>query len=134
MRKLGFNCGIGVAVVLATAALVATVAGPPEAVTIDDCANKQPAVNFPHAAHVELTECTTCHHTQEGLTAESADEVQPCSSCHTEPAEAGTPKCSEMSMTKNPFHITCVGCHKETKKADAETKAPTTCKGCHVKA
>ena len=37
-------------------------------------------------------------------------------------------------MTDNPYHIGCVGCHKEAKKADAATKAPTACTGCHPKA
>ena len=40
----------------------------------------------------------------------------------------------EVITTKNPFHITCVGCHKEEAKTNAETKAPTKCDQCHPKA
>ena len=102
----------------------------PETLTIDDCSAKKSAVEFPHAAHLEVTECTTCHHTAEGLTAETAGsmEVKSCASCHLEPAEETTPGCSEMSLKKNPFHINCVGCHKE------QAAGPTKCDECHPKA
>ena len=107
----------------------------PETITLDACADTKAAVEFPHKAHFELAACVDCHHTSEGLTAETvADmEVALCSACHLEPEEAETPKCSEKSSKKNPFHITCVGCHKATKKEDAETTAPTSCKACHPK-
>jgi cytochrome c553 len=98
-------------------------------ITIDDAAKKQPAVTFDHAAHGKLTKCETCHHTQKGLTDKSTDEVATCASCHTTPEKATTPKISEMSPTKNPYHIGCVKCHKESKNA----KAPTKCAECHKK-
>ena len=99
-----------VAITIAAAlCVVAVSAETPEVLTIDDCTNKKAAVEFPHAAHFELTECSTCHHTQEGLTADSGEAVESCSGCHTEPEEAETPGCSEMSLKKNPFHINCVG-------------------------
>jgi len=105
-------------------------AEPPESATIDDCVDKKAAVEFPHAAHFELTECTTCHHTAEGLTAESVGgmEVATCGTCHTTPEEATTPECSQMSLKKNPFHINCVTCHKEGEAG------PTKCDDCHPKA
>jgi len=60
-------------------------------------------------------------------------EVALCSSCHLEPEEAETPSCKEKSTKKNPFHISCVGCHKAAKKENAETTAPTKCNACHPK-
>ena len=87
---------------------------------------KKSAVNFPHSAHLELTECTTCHHTNEGLTADSDMEVQPCVACHQNP-EGEIPDCAQMSLSKNPYHITCVTCHKES----GSENAPTKCDGCH---
>jgi hypothetical protein len=98
-------------------------------ITLDDAAKKQPAVTMDHAAHVKLTKCETCHHTQKGLTEKSTDEVATCASCHTTPKDAKVPKISEMSPTKNPYHIACVKCHKESKNA----KAPTKCVECHKK-
>lgn len=100
---------------------------PPEHIVIDDCVNKKSAVEFPHAAHFDLTECSTCHHTQEGLTRDSEEKAKPCSECHNEPEKAGTPACSESSLKKNNFHINCVSCHKE------EKAGPTKCNDCHPK-
>jgi len=107
--------------------MLASAASPPEHITIDDCIAKKSAVEFPHAVHFDKYECSTCHHTQEDLTLETADQAKPCSQCHMEPEKAGTPTCSEMSPKKNPFHITCVSCHK-TEKA-----GPTKCGDCHPK-
>ncbi len=103
----------------------------PAKITIDDAAKKQPAVTFDHAAHGKLTKCETCHHTQKGLDAKAAIEVATCASCHTTPEKATTPKISEMSPTKNPYHIGCVKCHKDGAKE--HPKAPTKCVECHKK-
>lgn len=106
---------------------LSSVASPPENTTIDDCVIKKSAVEFPHAAHFELAECSSCHHTQQKLSAESAEKVKPCSECHNEPKKAGTPSCAEASLKKNHFHINCVDCHKEQKAG------PTKCNDCHPK-
>ena len=101
-------------VILAGSTFIAGAATPPEKVKIDDCVTKKSAVEFPHGAHVKaIAECKTCHHTQPALTATSTEKVETCGSCHVAPEKAETPKCSEMSATKNPFHISCVKCHKE---------------------
>jgi hypothetical protein len=107
----------------------------PENITLDACGDTKAAVEFPHKAHFEITTCVDCHHTSEGLTAETAADmkVETCTSCHLEPEKADTPKCSEKSLKKNPYHIQCVGCHKAEKKENAETKAPTKCTDCHPK-
>ena len=128
MRKSLLGFGLGVAAMLIAVVVIA--AEPPESATIDDCVDKKAAVEFPHAAHFEVTECTTCHHTTEGLIADSVGgtEVETGGTCHTTPEEATTPECSQMSLKKNPFHINCVSCHKE---GDA---GPTKCDECHPKA
>ena len=131
MRKTLF--GIAVLALLAPVAIyAATSTEAPEDITIDDCVIKKAAVEFPHKAHFEMdgVACTDCHHTQEGLTADSGMEVEPCADCHLEPEEETTPICSQMSLKKNHFHISCVSCHKES---GAEA-APTKCEGCHPKA
>ena len=131
MQKIFVGLAVG-ALALLLSASPAT-AGMPDAVTIDDCAKKKSAVEFPHKAHVGLTECATCHHTQKDLTADSG-EAEKCSGCHNEPEKEDTPKCSEMSTSKNPYHATCIKCHKDEVKKNAESKAPTKCDACHPKA
>jgi len=127
MRKSLLALGFGIVAIFCAVVVIA--AEPPESATIDDCVDKRVAVEFPHAAHFEATECTTCHHTTEGLTADSVGgmEVQTCGACHTTPEEATTPECSQMSLKKNPFHINCVGCHKE------QAAGPSKCDDCHPK-
>ena len=122
-------------VILAGSTFIAGAATPPEKVKIDDCVTKKSAVEFPHGAHVKaIAECKTCHHTQPALTATSTEKVETCGSCHVAPEKAETPKCSEMSATENPFHMSCVKCHKEELAKKADTKAPTKCDQCHPKA
>ena len=115
-------------VVAAVLCSVVVMAEAPETITLDDCMSKKSAVEFPHAAHWEVTVCGTCHHTQAELTADTADSAKPCSECHVNPEAAETPACGEMSLKKNPFHISCVGCHKE------EAAGPQKCDDCHTKA
>ena len=104
----------------------------PETIKIDEAQSKQPPVNFEHAKHgTRAKNCGVCHHTQKDLTKEIAlankVDVKKCSTCHLNPAKAEIPSMKEMSMTKNPMHIRCIGCHKE------EKKGPTVCTQCHVK-
>lgn len=116
-------------VVAILALFVATAyAAIPDNVMIDKAKAKQPGVSFPHAKHVEVVKsCDTCHHTNKGVTAAKAAEVKACTSCHLNPKDAAVPNMAEMSMTKNPFHMECVKCHK------ADKKGPTVCKDCHKK-
>lgn len=116
------------AVVLAAAITVAAPHHGPIEVVIDDAQDKRAPVAFQHDQHTELVKsCDTCHHTFEGLTAETDKEVQACSACHLDPEKATTPSMRQMSLTKNPFHIVCIDCHK------AEAKGPTKCDDCHPK-
>ena len=102
----------------------------PGKVKVDVAAKKQPPVIFDHAKHGDtlVKTCDTCHHTNKGLKKEHADtvDVKKCSECHLEP-QGKVPSMREMSLTKNPMHIRCVGCHKEQKKG------PTVCNQCHKK-
>lgn len=127
---------LAVLLLLAGGAVFATTAkDAPEKVTIKDCAAKKTAVEFPHKAHIDAgVACSKCHHTQKDLKAGAADEVKACAACHVTPEKAETPKCSEMSPTKNPYHIGCIGCHKEEVAKKADSKAPTKCDQCHKKA
>jgi hypothetical protein len=125
---------VALAALAATVVSAAAAGKAPETTTIDDCVAKKAAVAFPHAAHVKVAECKTCHHNQATLTAQSAEEVKPCGACHVAPEKPETPKCSEMSLAKNPFHINCIGCHKAEVAKNATTKAPTKCDQCHPKA
>lgn len=111
---------------LVAAAAIAFAHHGPDSVVLDKAADKKGPVEFPHAAHLEVVEaCDTCHHTDEGLTADSDAGVQPCSACHLDPEDPATPSSREMSPKKNPYHISCTGCHKD------EGAGPTTCKDCH---
>jgi hypothetical protein len=127
MKKTLSALGLLIVLFAVTFAVGAAVK-PPDEVVIDAAQAKKSAVTFPHADHVErLPDCTTCHHTSEGLTASSGQEVASCTSCHLDPEKAETPGMREMSLKKNPFHMVCIDCHKE------ETKGPTKCDDCHPK-
>lgn len=134
MRKLLVSLGVACLVLAAPALLAVPASKAPEKITINDCASKKSPVEFPHGAHNKVLECKTCHHTQDDLKAGSAVEVKKCADCHVTPEKAETPKCSEMSSKLNPFHILCVGCHKQELEKKADTKAPTKCDQCHPKA
>jgi len=123
MRKMLSVLGVVAFALVATIAL----AGPPDMIKIDKASDKKPGVEFPHAAHFEIAEsCSVCHHVNEGMTIDTADQAQPCSECHLDPEE-GVPGMREMSLKKNPFHMVCINCHKEM------DKGPTSCNDCHPK-
>jgi hypothetical protein len=134
MRKLFIYTTIG-ALVLASGAFLftASAADMPTNITLEGCGTKQPPVAFDHAKHTEGTTCVSCHHTQPDLTATSG-EAATCVSCHKDPKD-GAPDCAQMSPKKNPYHINCMGCHKDAVKKDASLKGnvPVTCKECHKK-
>jgi hypothetical protein len=92
----------------------------PKVVVIDKCKKKKSGVKFNHAKHTKelKVKCKQCHHKGKNKACASAG-------CHVGKAAGKKPGCAEMSMKKNPFHITCVGCHKKNKKG------PKKCKECH---
>lgn len=101
----------------------------PKTLKIGEAAKKQPAVTFNHEQHATklAKSCDVCHHKDKGLTAESAKKPEKCSACHLDPKDPKVPGMREMSLTKNPMHIRCIGCHK------AEKKGPAVCTQCHRK-
>lgn len=69
----------------------------------------------------------------------SMDRSIPCTRCHHNMAEVGTPKCATCHTLKGKegvrtletaYHDSCLGCHKAPPD---KTKPPTECEGCHVK-
>ena len=101
----------------------------PKEVKIGEAARKQPAVTFNHEQHATklAKSCDTCHHKDKGLTAASEKKPEKCSVCHLDPKDPKVPSMREMSLTKNPMHERCIGCHK------TEKKGPTVCTQCHKK-
>lgn len=99
----------------------------PKSVTIG--AKKQPPVTFNHEKHATklAKSCDVCHHTTKGLTAASDKKPEKCSACHMNPKDPKVPNMLDASLTRNPMHARCIGCHK------AEKKGPTVCAQCHRK-
>ena len=93
---------------------------PPRKVVIKDCQKKKPPVAFDHEKHAKTLKigCKSCHHKGSG---------KKCVSCHAGKMKGKTPGCAEMSLKKNPYHITCAGCHKK------KGKGPKSCGKCHKK-
>lgn len=131
MRKTLTIAMIAAFVLVCGASLVFAAQQPPAKVTIDAAAKKQPGVVFDHTKHTTLAKsCEQCHHSNKGLTEANAKDVQKCSACHLNPKDAKVPNMAEMSMTKNPFHTLCIGCHKT---GVSGKKGPAVCKDCHKK-
>ena len=122
MRKFAPSLGFALLFVAASA-----FAHYPGVIKIDEAAKKQPAVTFDHAKHgdTRAKSCGVCHHTQKDITKAVAEankvDIKKCSACHLDPKDDKMPSMREMSLTKNPFHIRCIGCHKDQKKG------PTSC-------
>lgn len=124
-------------------------------------AHEKPIVEFKHKSHTsEFQEkypdffkngCGTCHHDDEGqpLTElEAGDEVNACIECHSEPGEITREvrkqmqekdlsyeekKAMEREYHAEALHDLCRGCHRNVKKENRDTVAPTTCMKCHTK-
>lgn len=123
---------VSAALVLSWLTAGAALAHYPTTIKIDAAAKKQAPVPFNHAKHGDtyVKKCDTCHHTEKGLTKAQNEtnkvEVKKCSTCHLKvQGKMGT--MADVSLTKNPMHVRCIGCHKEQKKG------PTVCTKCHIK-
>ena len=94
---------------------------PPAQIVLDRCKNKKSPVSFNHEQHAvkQKIACKTCHHTGQ------TDKPCAASGCHLGKAEGKRPGCAEMIPSKNPFHLRCLGCHKQ------QNKGPRTCAQCH---
>ncbi len=119
IRKLSFALAGIAALGLCTSLVAWAAKPPPKTVTLKACQKAKSPVEFPHEKHVKdyKVECKSCHHAKA--------EAQGCAGCHQGKAEGKKPGCQEMSMTKNPYHITCINCHK------SKGKGPKSCKECH---
>ncbi len=114
---------VWIAVLGLVGGVTAIAAKAPKETVIKACQKTKPPVAFPHQDHVTKNKikCKTCHHTgKNDVACSSAD-------CHAGKAAGKKPGCAEMSLTKNPFHITCINCHKK------ENKGPKACAQCHKK-
>ena len=119
------NAAIVVLLLFAAVAFAETL---PQKVTISVTAAKQPPVSFDHAKHALtfVKTCDTCHHDHKGLTKDTKGDVKPCRSCHLD-TEGKIMAKNALSLTENPFHVRCMGCHQTLKKG------PAGCGECHVK-
>ena len=132
MQPRAIILGVALAFAVGLVATNATAEDPkaPDTVTIDKCKTKKAAVEYPHKTHVEKLpdmKCESCHHGADKPTID-----QSCADCHKDKEQKGVGTCLEASSKKNPYHVRCVGCHKETVKAKADAPTgPTKCKDCH---
>ena len=95
-------------------------------------------VTFEHQKHSQEYKiaCTTCHHKYENKVNvwKEGDAVAKCETCHTEATIQGEKKLPPDQQKLNlklAFHENCQGCHQKLKKDKPDSKAPTTCTGCH---
>ena len=95
-------------------------------------------VTFSHKKHNEEYKlaCDQCHHVyKDGKnTWKEGDPVQLCDACHTEATTQGVKKLPPDQLKLNLYnaiHVNCQGCHQKMKKDKPDSKAPTTCSGCH---
>ena len=132
MRKLVL---MTIIVLTALAALVAYRRGSRETIVIDACADTKAAGRVPPQGPLRIDRLRGLpshlrrpdrrdrrRHGSRHL------RVLPCRA-----RKGRNAHCSEKSTKKNPYHITCIGCHKEDKKENADTTAPTKCTACHPK-
>jgi hypothetical protein len=104
----------------------------PKSVVLKACKDKKPPVKFDHAAHQKIVkkagkDCKTCHHNGDAKKGPTGKDTT-CASCHLK-VQKNIGTCKDKSASKNPFHVSCIGCHKKMK--EEAKKAPTKCKECH---
>ncbi|HQR37635.1 MAG TPA: cytochrome c3 family protein [Blastocatellia bacterium] len=91
-----------------------------------------------HQDHSEKykVSCATCHHTNGAGNAAIGEQVQRCVSCHKAEGDEKNPssKDGDELWVKNAFHLGetgCIECHKRESAKNPNSKAATTCAGCH---
>ncbi len=116
----------------------------PESVEIEQLTDLYGPVSFDHALHLEVAECTNCHHHTTGQPATESS----CARCHNNTDGADAVSCSECHAEKRfsaeiikqtsasdhyhidkpglkgAYHLNCVGCH-------LESGGSTGCEDCH---
>jgi hypothetical protein len=117
----------------------------PQTVILDSMKDLYEGVTFDHEMHMELYDCSRCHHHTTG----SEPTNTSCTKCHATSAATAMVACSgcheitgglaaaSLSTEKtNPYHIDkpslkgalhlqCLGCH-------SEEDGPTDCQDCHA--
>jgi len=106
MKKLALFSTVTILIFALATTVLATPSGPAQV----KYSPKMGTVTFNHNAHQKLTECNTCHHT---------NEYAQCKSCHG--VDSNAPK------AKVAYHKQCKSCHKKMKQG------PIKCKECHQK-
>ncbi len=143
MRKRKLVSCLAIAAVLMFSVVLLALAAqqPPEEITLKPSiwpALTKTPVKFSHLKHSKdyKIACDQCHHVfKDGKnTWKEGDQVQECEKCHTNAVTQGemklTPEEKKLNL-KIAFHTECQSCHKKAKAANPESKAPTTCTGCH---
>jgi hypothetical protein len=116
----------------------------PEEVEISILSDLYEPVYFDHAMHLDVADCSACHHHTTG----QPPEDENCLKCHANSEETDSISCSECHTAKRfypedleqrngdiyhidkpglkgAYHLNCVGCH-------SENDAPTGCQDCHA--
>jgi hypothetical protein len=117
----------------------------PESVTIDCLQELYEAVTFDHQMHVDMYDCSACHHHTTGTgtqnenckkchASSAASDNVSCSGCHnyikSVPAEVKNIKKDNFIYhidkpdLKGALHLQCLGCHRSE-------NGPTGCQECH---
>lgn len=128
MRRISCILLVGIAVAASPVGLTAQENGP-ESILLTGASLG--GVIFSHAAHQDMTDCTSCHH-ESRPEKPLESEHQPCTGCHTKPP---TPPMT--TSIRDAFHDataktgTCVDCHV-TEGAAGKT-VPMKCTECHKK-
>jgi len=144
MLQAAWALGLGVLLLAPAAGLAMSADDAPESVELDSLAKYYGPVAFDHAAHVDMAECSNCHHHTTG----TGPAAPTCARCHDGAEEGDSVSCTDcheaepfihanLVKLENPeiyhidkpglkgaFHLNCLGCHEET-------GGPTGCQDCH---
>lgn len=145
MLQAAWALALGVMLLAPAGGLAMDADDAPESVEIDSLAKLYEPVEFDHATHVTLAECSDCHHHTTG----SGPASPTCARCHDGAEEGESVSCYDchaaepfgqenLQKMENPeifhidkpglkgaYHLNCVGCHQEL-------DGPTGCQDCHT--
>ena len=145
MLQAAWALALGVMLLAPVGVLAMDADDAPESVEIDSLAKLYGPVEFDHAAHVSMADCSDCHHHTTG----SGPASPNCARCHDGVEEGESVSCSDchaaepfgrenLEEMENPeifhidkpglkgaYHLNCVGCHQEL-------DGPTGCQDCHT--
>ena len=140
-----FVLGLGVVLLVPAGVPAMTADDAPERIEISSIAKLYSSVEFDHAAHVEMAECSDCHHHTTG----TGPAAPTCARCHDGTEEGDSVSCTDCHAAepfsqenlkemedpeifhidkpglKGAYHLNCVGCHQEV-------SGPTGCQDCHT--